>query len=75
MTEYKFVIGSEKDFDWSENFAHENNLFEKSNVFYSPSFNIVEPKWLAERILKSKSQARMQLQIHKYIWSAEARGV
>lgn len=74
-TEYKFVICSEKDFAWAENFARENKLFEKSNVFYSPSFNSVAERWLAEKILSSRSQARLQLQIHKYIWSADARGV
>ena len=74
-TEFKFVICSESDFDWAEKFANENKLFEKSNVLYSPSFNCIENRWLAERILSSRSSARLQLQLHKYIWSGEARGV
>jgi len=74
-TEFKFVICSEEDFSWSEGFASENNLFEKSNVLYSPSFNSVSERWLAEKILSSKSRARLQLQMHKYIWSCDARGV
>jgi len=75
MTEFKFVIGSEKDFAWAENFARENNLFEKSNVLYSPSFNIADPRWLAEKILGSSSKARLQLQLHKIIWPSVDRGV
>jgi 7-carboxy-7-deazaguanine synthase len=74
-TEFKFVICSEKDFSWAESFANENKLFEKSNVLYSPSFNSVSERWLAEKILEQSSRARLQLQMHKYIWSCDARGV
>jgi 7-carboxy-7-deazaguanine synthase len=74
-TEFKFVICSEKDFNWAEKFANENGLFEKSNVLYSPSFNCVSERWLAEKILGARSPARLQLQMHKYIWSCDARGV
>lgn len=74
-TEFKFVIGSERDFEWSETFAREKELFKKSNVLYSPSFKLVSERWLAEKILNSGSAARMQLQLHKYIWSADTRGV
>lgn len=75
VTEFKFVICSEKDFDWAENFARENKLFSKSNVLYSPSFNQLEEKWLAQKILSENSPARLQLQLHKYIWSPSTRGV
>lgn len=74
-TEYKFVICSEKDFNWSENFCRQHNLFENFVVLYSPSFGQVSERWLAENILQKKSSARLQLQLHKYIWSPEARGV
>ncbi|MEN0059285.1 MAG: radical SAM protein, partial [Bdellovibrio sp.] len=36
-TEYKFVICSEGDFDWSEEFCRQHKLFEKFVVLYSPS--------------------------------------
>lgn len=74
-TEYKFVICSEADFDWSENFCRQHNLFEKFMVLYSPSYGQVSERWLAEKILQKKSSARLQLQLHKYIWSHETRGV
>lgn len=73
--EFKFVICSEKDFEWAEEFVRQNNLFEKTNVLYSPSFKSVGERWLAEKILASRSAARLQLQLHKYIWSPESRGV
>ncbi|MGE0762912.1 MAG: radical SAM protein [Bdellovibrionales bacterium] len=73
--EFKFVICSEKDFLWAEEFSRENRLFENFNVLYSPSFNQIAPQWLAEKILLQKSPARLQLQLHKYIWSERQRGV
>lgn len=74
-TEFKFVISSENDFDWSENFCRQYDLFEKFVVLYSPSFEKIQPQWLAQKILEKKSSARLQLQLHKYIWSPETRGV
>lgn len=74
-TEFKFVICSERDFFWSEEFARKHNLFERGVVLYSPAFEQVEEKWLANKILLEKSSARFQLQIHKYIWAPDQRGV
>ncbi len=74
-TEFKFVICSETDFVWAEEFAKNYDLFGKSNVLYSPAFERVEEKWLAKKILSEKSSARLQLQLHKYIWSPHSRGV
>jgi 7-carboxy-7-deazaguanine synthase len=74
-TEYKFVICSDKDFDFSENFCRQHKLFENFIVLYSPSYGQVSERWLAEKILQKNSTARLQLQLHKYIWFSETRGV
>lgn len=74
-TEFKFVICSESDFEWAENFAKQHELFTRSNVLYSPAFRRIEEKWLAKKILSERSSARLQLQLHKYIWSPHNRGV
>ena len=74
-SEFKFVICSEKDFFWAENFCFENQLFEHTEVLYSPAHQRVDAKWLASKILSSKSPARLQTQLHKFIWSAHVRGV
>jgi 7-carboxy-7-deazaguanine synthase len=74
-SEFKFVICSEKDFFWAEEFVNEFRLNEKYTVLYSPSFNNITPRWLAEKILKENSKARLQLQLHKYIWSPNTQGV
>ena len=74
-TEYKFVISSENDFEFSENFCRQHKLFENFIVLYSPSYSQVSERWLAEKILQKNSSARLQLQLHKYIWLHETRGV
>lgn len=74
-TEFKFVICSEVDFEWSEKFCSQWGLFEKFVVLYSPSFGQVSERWLAEKILEKRSLARLQLQLHKYIWSPTQRRV
>lgn len=73
--EFKFVICSEGDFDWAENFVHEYALDQKYPVLYSPSHGAIDARWLAEKILKKSSTARLQLQLHKYIWTPCTRGV
>lgn len=73
--EIKFVICSEVDLDWAENFCRQHKLFEKYRVLYSPSWGQISERWLAEKILSKKSKALLHLQLHKYIWSPETRGV
>ncbi len=74
-TEYKFVISSEKDFDWSEQFCGQHDLLKKFTVLFSPSHAQVSEKWLAERILQKKLNVLLHLQQHKYIWLPTTRGV
>ena len=74
-SEFKFVICSEKDFDWAENFVKTQDLTRRFSVLYSASFKKTSEKWLAEKILMSKSKVRLQLALHKYIWNESIRGV
>lgn len=74
-SEFKFVICNEEDFYWADKFVRVHRLNEKYVVLFSPMFEAVSPRWLAEKILKEKSSARLQLQLHKYIWSPDSRGV
>jgi 7-carboxy-7-deazaguanine synthase len=75
QTEFKFVICSESDFNWSIEFCRQHELFEKFAVLFSPSWGQIDARWLAESILSKKLPIRLQLQQHKYIWSADQRGV
>lgn len=74
-SEFKFVICSKKDFEWAEEFVVKHHLSDTYSVLYSPSFGEIDAKWLANKILSEKSNARLHLQQHKYIWTPETRGV
>ena len=74
-TEFKFIICSKNDFLWAEKFIKKHELYIKSNVLYSPSHAVVSGEWLANQMLKEHSKARLQLQLHKYLWPSTQRGV
>ncbi|MFN3386881.1 MAG: radical SAM protein [Candidatus Thermochlorobacter sp.] len=73
--EIKFVIGSRLDYDWAKRVIEEYRLTEKLTVLMSVVFGELSPQSLAEWILADKLKVRFQLQMHKYIWSPETRGV
>jgi 7-carboxy-7-deazaguanine synthase len=73
--EVKFVIASRDDFDWSAERIREHRLDHGFGLLLSPVFGAVEPRDLADWLLGSGIHARMQLQLHKYIWDPQARGV
>jgi len=73
--EIKFVIASARDFDWAAGKVREFDLARQFTVLMSPVASIIREVELAEWLLASGLNVRMQLQLHKYIWGAEARGV
>jgi len=74
--EIKFVVLDENDFKWSVEIIKQYNLFKKVNtILISPVFGKLEYVLLANWILESGLPLKMQLQIHKFIWHPETRGV
>lgn len=73
--EVKFVVTSKEDFDFAVSTSMEHRLFERVVVLISPSFKDVTNLQLANWVLESGHPFRMQLQMHKYIWEPEQRGV
>lgn len=71
----KFVIASRRDWEWAERVIAEHRLDERFAVLVSGVFGRIELKELAELVLASGRNIRMQLQMHKYIWDPKARGV
>lgn len=73
--EVKFVIGNREDYKWAKDIMHIYSLNSKCTVLLSNVFSELEPIRLAEWILEDKLNVRLQLQLHKYIWSPTKRGV
>jgi len=66
--EIKFVVSDREDFDWAITFMQKHNLDKKVNaILFSPVYGVLRPKSLAEWLIKSAVNARMQLQMHKLI--------
>ncbi|MCW8810834.1 MAG: radical SAM protein [Ignavibacteriaceae bacterium] len=73
--ELKFVIGEREDYDWTIGILKKYNLFGKCEILFSVVFGELEPVELVNWILKDKLEVRFQLQMHKYIWHPETKGV
>ena len=73
--EVKFVVGNTEDYNWASEIIEKYNLDKKVTVLFSPIFDKLDPVKLAEWILKDKKNVRMQIQLHKIIWGADAAGV
>lgn len=73
--EVKFVIGDRNDYEWSKEKISRYGLTDKCIVLVSPVYGAIAPKVLAEWILNDNLNVRFQLQLQKYIWSPETRGV
>ena len=72
----KFVILNEDDYRYARDFLAQHNLHRHvDEVIFSPVFDQLAPRSLAEWILRDGLEVRMGLQLHKFIWGPEARGV
>jgi 7-carboxy-7-deazaguanine synthase len=73
--ELKFVIGNSEDYEWSVDKMKKFNLPGKCEILFSVVFGELEPVQLINWILEDKLDVRFQLQMHKYIWHPETKGV
>ena len=75
--ELKFVIGGREDYEYAKDLLNliEHGSSGKIPVHLSPSFGRMEPKELAGWILNDRLNVRLHLQLHKYIWPPEQKGV
>ena len=73
--EVKFVIGNREDYDWTKEMIRQYEIEKYCPVLMSVVFGELEPVQLANWILGDKLNIRFQLQMHKYIWSPETKGV
>tara|TARA_Y100000739_G_C20432793_1_gene384165 strand:+ start:84 stop:719 length:636 start_codon:yes stop_codon:yes gene_type:complete len=72
--EIKFVIGDKNDYEWTKEKIKDYKINDKT-ILFSPVHDKLESKILSKWILNDKLNVRFQVQLHKYIWSSETRGV
>lgn len=72
----KFVAGSRADLERALEIIREFGLIEKCSVYISPVFGEIEPAEIVDFMLENKlNGVNVQLQLHKFIWDPNARGV
>ena len=64
----KFVICDQRDYEWSREFIEQYKLSERCEVLFSPSFDQLPARDLADWILRDGLPVRMQMQLHKLLW-------
>lgn len=74
--EVKFVVQDRADYEFAREVIARYDLASRAAaVLISPVHGVLEPKALAEWMLADRLPARLQMQLHKYIWSPTTRGV
>lgn len=74
--EVKFVIASREDYLFAKDIVAQYDLPRRvESVLFSCAFGKLEYETLVNWILEDRLQVRFQLQIHKYVWTPETRGV
>jgi 7-carboxy-7-deazaguanine synthase len=74
--EVKFVIKDRADFEFARDVIRRHDLPSRcAAVLMSPVHGVLEPRLLSEWILADGLPARLQLQLHKFIWPPDTRGV
>ena len=74
--EVKFVIADENDWLYAKRVIEKYDLENRTlAVLISPAWGLIDLQQLADWVAGSGLKTRMQLQLHKYIWGPEVKGV
>jgi 7-carboxy-7-deazaguanine synthase len=74
--EVKFVVKDRADYEFARDVICRRALGARAAAIHlSPVHGALDPKTLSEWVLADRLPVRVQLQLHKYIWSPTTRGV
>ena len=73
--ELKFVLCNRADYDWAVKLVREHGLEDTVPVNFSPVHPGLDPAELATWIQDDGLKVRLNLQLHKYIWGPDVKGV
>lgn len=73
--EVKFVLADRRDYEWAREVVARYDLTTRCPVLMGPVFGALEPRQLSEWVLADRLPVRFQLQLHKFIWAPDTRGV
>jgi len=74
--EVKFVVKDRADYEYARDVIARHGLIDRAGaVLISPVHGVLESRVVAEWVLADRLTVRLQLQLHKFIWSPDTRGV
>src|SRR5256885_1588522 len=73
--EVKFVIADRADYEFARDVVSKKLAGRSGAVLFSPVHGTLDPKTLSEWVLADRLPVRVQLQLHKFIWHPNTRGV
>ena len=74
--EVKFVVKDRADYEFARGVIARHGLAARAaTVLLSPVHGVLDPRTLSEWMLADRLPARLQVQLHKYIWPPDTRGV
>ena len=74
--EVKFVIKDRHDYEYAREVMRARALAGRvAAIHFSPVHGVMNSRTLSEWVLQDRLAVRVQLQLHKYIWDPETRGV
>jgi 7-carboxy-7-deazaguanine synthase len=73
--ELKFVITDKADYDWARAMVRKFSLSEKCTILFSPVSGKLAPSGLSKWIIADRLPVRINLQLHKYMYGPDQRGV
>jgi 7-carboxy-7-deazaguanine synthase len=72
----KFVLLDRADYEWAREVIARERLPERvGEVLLSCVHGVLDPQQLVAWVLEDRLDVRVQVQLHKYIWGANAQGV
>ncbi len=72
----KFVCATQNDLNKSLEIIKKYDLINRCNVYFSPVFNEIEPKQIVQFMIDNNlNGTNLQLQMHKFIWEPNQKGV
>ncbi len=73
--EVKFVLADRADYEWSRDVLQRRDIHKTVQVLFSPVYDTLGLKELAQWVLEDNLPVRVQTQLHKIIWGKDAIGV
>ena len=74
--EVKFVVADRADYEFARQVIQGRHLESRcAAVLISPVHGVLDARLLSEWMLADRLPARLQLQLHKFIWPPDTRGV